>query len=55
MIVRLVRMLKHGAVAKQAADVAIDLCGRIHNIRTSILQSLDKVTDSAFNRISPSL
>lgn len=38
LIRRLLRVLDHGHVAKQAVDTAIDACGQVHNIRLAILQ-----------------
>jgi hypothetical protein len=35
-------MLKWGASAKRDVDLAVDVCGRVHNLRDSILKSFDK-------------
>ena len=41
-IVRLVRLLSNGRTAKSIVDHAIDMCGRIHNIRDAIVDSFLK-------------
>ena len=35
-ILGLIRIMKHGALVKEETDLAIDVCGAVHNIRESI-------------------
>lgn len=36
---RLLRILYHGKEAKKDVDIAIDVCGAVHNVRTAVLET----------------
>jgi protein-tyrosine phosphatase len=41
-ILSLIRILKYGKKVKEEVDIAVDLCGSVHNIRNSIAEARNK-------------